>query len=82
MRTRARSSIGTTHMQARYVLPAVIREFRARYPNVQFHLYQGTSEQIAEMAQTNRIDSGDRDGLRPICSATMCCCRATSGIDG
>jgi len=49
-------SIGTTHTQARYVLPAVIREFRARYPNVQFHLHQGTSEQIAEMAQTNRID--------------------------
>ncbi len=49
-------SIGTTHTQARYVLPSVIREFRARYPNVQFHLHQGTSEQIAEMAQTNRID--------------------------
>src|SRR6188474_2144537 len=32
-------SIGTTHTQARYVLPSVIREFRARYPNVQFHLH-------------------------------------------
>src|SRR5215510_6380454 len=27
-------SIGTTHTQARYVLPPVIREFRARYPDV------------------------------------------------
>jgi LysR family transcriptional regulator, cys regulon transcriptional activator len=49
-------SIGTTHTQARYVLPSVIREFRARYPNVQFHLHQGTAEQIAEMAHTGRID--------------------------
>jgi LysR family cys regulon transcriptional activator len=49
-------SIGTTHTQARYVLPSVIREFRSRYPNVRFHLHQGTSEQIAEMAQTSRID--------------------------
>src|SRR5262249_36577526 len=45
-----------THTQARYVLPPVIREFRTRYPDVRFHLHQGTSEQIAEMAKTNRID--------------------------
>ncbi len=56
-------SIGTTHTQARYVLPAVIREFRARYPNVQFHLHQGTSEQIAEMAADESHRSGDRDRL-------------------
>lgn len=49
-------SIGTTHTQARYVLPPVIREFRSRYPNVQFHLHQGTSEQIAEMAKVSRVD--------------------------
>jgi LysR family cys regulon transcriptional activator len=49
-------SIGTTHTQARYVLPSVIARFRELYPRVQFHLHQGTSEQIAEMAHTNRID--------------------------
>lgn len=49
-------SIGTTHTQARYVLPPVIKMFRERYPNVQFNLLQGTSEQIAEMAQKGRID--------------------------
>ncbi len=53
---RGALAIGTTHTQARYVLPPVIREFRTRYPHVQFHLHQGTSEQIAEMARTNRID--------------------------
>jgi LysR family cys regulon transcriptional activator len=49
-------SIGTTHTQARYVLPPVIKAFRERYPKVQFNLLQGTSEQIAEMAHTGRID--------------------------
>ena len=49
-------SIGTTHTQARYVLPDVIREFRGRYPQVRLNLHQGTSEQIAEMVSSDRID--------------------------
>ncbi len=53
---RGSLSIGTTHTQARYVLPLIIQQFRLRYPNVQFHLHQGTSEQIAEMADVDRID--------------------------
>ena len=50
---RGSLSIGTTHTQARYVLPPVIQEFRERYPSVEFHLHQGTSEQIADMAHKN-----------------------------
>src|SRR5690606_31553756 len=53
---RGTLSIGTTHTQARYVLPTVIQQFRAKYPNVKLHLHQGTSEQIAEMAALDRID--------------------------
>jgi LysR family cys regulon transcriptional activator len=49
-------SIGTTHTQARYVLPEVVSRFRQTYPDVQLHLHQGTSEQIAEMAGLDRID--------------------------
>ena len=49
-------SIGTTHTQARYVLPDVIRVFRSRYPQVRLNLHQGTSEQIAEMVANDRID--------------------------
>jgi LysR family cys regulon transcriptional activator len=49
-------SIATTHTQARYVLPDVIREFRKRYPDVNLNLHQGTSEQIADMVKTNEID--------------------------
>jgi LysR family cys regulon transcriptional activator len=49
-------SIGTTHTQARYVLPEVIASFRSRHPGINVHLQQGTSQQIAEMAATDRID--------------------------
>jgi LysR family cys regulon transcriptional activator len=49
-------SIATTHTQARYVLPDVIQRFRKTYPEVELHLHQGTSEQIAELAAKNRID--------------------------
>jgi LysR family cys regulon transcriptional activator len=54
--SRGSLSIGTTHTQARYVLPAVIDKFRQQYPDVRLHLHQGTSEQIAEMAALDRID--------------------------
>src|SRR5690606_1799329 len=49
-------SIGTTHTQARYVLPPMVKIFRDRYPTVQLNLLQGTSEQTAEMARAGRID--------------------------
>ena len=49
-------SIATTHTQARYVLPEVIKEFRLRYPKVNLELHQGTSEQIAELVAANRVD--------------------------
>ncbi len=49
-------SIATTHTQARYVLPSVIRAFRVKYPKVRLHLHQGTSEQIAELVARDRVD--------------------------
>jgi DNA-binding transcriptional LysR family regulator len=49
-------SIATTHTQARYVLPAVLKRFRQQFPGVRLHLQQGTSEQIAEMLARDRVD--------------------------
>jgi LysR family cys regulon transcriptional activator len=49
-------SIATTHTQARYVLPHVVRDFRAKYPRVHLHLHQGTSEQIADIVARDRVD--------------------------
>lgn len=49
-------SIATTHTQARYVLPDILREFHERYPNVNLELHQGTSEQIATLVADDRVD--------------------------
>lgn len=49
-------SIATTHTQARYVLPDVLRQFHERYPQVNLELHQGTSEQIAALVDDNRVD--------------------------
>jgi LysR family cys regulon transcriptional activator len=63
---RGSLSIGTTHTQARYVLPPVIRKFRERYPDVELHLHQGTSEQIADMAARDRIDFAMNTGSQEL----------------
>ncbi len=59
-------SIATTHTQARYVLPDVLREFRERYPRVNLELHQGTSEQIAELVAANRVDFAIATGARQL----------------
>jgi LysR family cys regulon transcriptional activator len=59
-------SIATTHTQARYVLPDVIRAFRERYPKVNLEMHQGTSEQIAELVGANRVDFAIATGSRQL----------------
>lgn len=59
-------SIGTTHTQARHVLPEVIKEFRERYPKINLELHQGTSEQIAELVAANRVDFAIATGSRQL----------------
>ncbi len=69
-------SIATTHTQARYVLPPVLKRFRDKYPKVRLHLHQGNSEQIADLAATDRIDfaiatGGEPDLRRPRAPALL-----------
>ncbi len=64
-------SIATTHTQARYVLPEVIREFRERYPKVNLNLHQGTSEQIADMVAANEIDFAIATGSHDLFSELL-----------
>jgi LysR family cys regulon transcriptional activator len=49
-------SIATTHTQARYVLPAVIRSFIDKYPAVTLNMHQGTPMQISELAANGTVD--------------------------
>jgi LysR family cys regulon transcriptional activator len=48
--------VATTHTQARYVLPAVIGEFRRRYPAVRLTLLQGSPKQITASLLAREVD--------------------------
>jgi LysR family cys regulon transcriptional activator len=51
-------AIATTHTQARYVLPPVIRDFASRYPKVKVVLHQGNPLQVAEHTVRGEVDVG------------------------
>jgi LysR family transcriptional regulator, cys regulon transcriptional activator len=51
-----RLAIATTHTQARYALPPVIKRFRERYPNVKLSLHQGNPTQISELTTSGEAD--------------------------
>ena len=48
--------LATTHTQARYVLPALIRDFTDRWPRVDIHIHQGTPAQMARMVESGEVD--------------------------
>ena len=48
--------IATTHTQARYALPLVIKQFREKFPNVKLSLYQGSPTQISQMTSSGEAD--------------------------
>ncbi|TXG79041.1 MAG: HTH-type transcriptional regulator CysB [Rhodocyclaceae bacterium] len=48
--------IATTHTQARYALPPVIRKFVERYPGVQLSLHQGNPSQCCEYVLSGEAD--------------------------
>tara|TARA_R110002167_G_scaffold225328_1_gene430644 strand:- start:1682 stop:2656 length:975 start_codon:yes stop_codon:yes gene_type:complete len=54
--TKGSLTLATTHTQARYALPEVIRVFMQQYPEVTLHMHQGTPMQIAEMAANGTVD--------------------------
>lgn len=48
--------VATTHTQARYALPPVIKGFIQRYPRVSLHMHQGSPTQIAEAVSKGNAD--------------------------
>ncbi len=48
--------IATTHTQARYVLPPVIKQFTLRYPKVKLILRQGSPTQISTLVTSGEAD--------------------------
>lgn len=51
-------TIATTHTQARYVLPNIIKEFKQTYPKVNLILNQADPETIANMVIRGQADIG------------------------
>lgn len=51
-------TIATTHTQARYALPSVVRRFRERYPDVKLHLNQSKPDEIARAVIDGKADVG------------------------
>ena len=49
-------TIATTHTQARYALPEVIRRFSQRYPKVKLGLIQGNPVQVCQFAISGEAD--------------------------
>jgi LysR family cys regulon transcriptional activator len=56
--TSGQLTIATTHTQARYALPPVIRAFRSRYPQVRLHLHQSAPADIARAVAQAEADLG------------------------
>ena len=51
-------TIATTHTQARYSLPKIIKAFRQLYPNVRLELNQGSPQEIVNMLLAGEADIG------------------------
>jgi LysR family cys regulon transcriptional activator len=51
-------TIATTHTQARYALPQVVRRFKEAYPKVHLVLHQGGPAEIVALLQSGEADIG------------------------
>ena len=51
-------TIAATHSQARYALPAAVRDFSALHPEVSLRLHQGSAQQVAELLLAGEADIG------------------------
>lgn len=49
-------TLATTHTQARYALPPVVKQFIKRYPKVKLGLHQGNPTQVAEQVLSGEAD--------------------------
>lgn len=51
-------TIATTHTQARYKLPAAVKDFMTQYPQVKLNIHQGNPRQVAELVASGDADIG------------------------
>lgn len=58
MRDQGHFVVATTHTQARYALPPVIKQFKEVFPKVHLSLHQASPSQIAKMLSDGEADIG------------------------
>lgn len=58
MRDQGHFVVATTHTQARYALPPVIKKFKEAFPKVHLALHQASPMQIAKMLSDGEADIG------------------------
>ncbi|MFN8868613.1 MAG: CysB family HTH-type transcriptional regulator [Pseudomonadota bacterium] len=51
-------TVAATHTQARYALPAAVKDFCAAHPRVSLHLQQGSPRQIGHQVASGEVDLG------------------------
>lgn len=51
-------TVAATHTQARYALPAAVKDFCAAHPRVSLHLQQGSPRQIGQQVASGEVDLG------------------------
>lgn len=51
-------TIATTHTQARYKLPAAVKQFMETYPHVKLNIHQGNPSQVTAMVAGGEADIG------------------------
>ena len=51
-------TIATTHTQARYALPQIVREFKNAFPKVHLAIHQGSPSEIVELLKKGEADIG------------------------
>lgn len=57
-RDHGQLTLVTTHTQARYALPEVVRAFRREYPKVHLALHQGSPQDIVQQLLAGKADLG------------------------
>jgi LysR family cys regulon transcriptional activator len=54
--TQGKLNIATTHTQARYVLPSILKSFHSRFPDIKVNIFQGSSGQNIKSIREGEAD--------------------------
>jgi LysR family cys regulon transcriptional activator len=60
-----RLTLATSHLHARYTLPAAVKAFAQRYPGVRLHLLQADPDDIVRLVEAREADVGVSTEIAP-----------------